>query len=416
MPYPNLSTTPDSSRLVASDFAARREAAGEEVPIAKPASLKLCLLSAHELEGIAATQWDPLSANALMENPFYARAYMRGGLSTLDAGNRISAFAVWSNERKLVGLFPFRTFFGTACGAHNIYQFSGAPLVHREHAEDVVRAWLLEIGAGRLPGCWQLPDLQLNGRLHDLICRVARQLGLSLAVVNTYTRPQLTRLQGGFEAHLTQVLGKSRRKELERCIRRLREKGELRLERTTTPDAVRSALEAFLALENAGWKGKAGTAFLAHGDDARFARAAFTSDGNGRGTIIDTLLLGDRPIAISVNITSGSTLFTPKCTYFEPLRSFAPGLVLEYLVIQRFYGEADFARMDAATTADGHVIQGLWNESVPMGTLYVGSATETAIAVGLARAKAALKPRAKLLRDYFRPPLARRAGKLLLNG
>lgn len=416
MPYPNLSTTPNGSRLVASDSDARREAVGVEASIGNLANLKSRLLSARELDGIPAAPWDVLSANALMENPFYARAYVRSGLSTLDAGNRISAFAVWFNERKLVGLFPFRTFFGTACGAHNIYQFSGAPLVHREHAEDVVRAWLLEIGAGRLPGCWQLPDLQLDGRLHDLICRVARQLGLSLAVFNTYSRPQLTRLQGGFEAHLTEVLGKSRRKELERCIRRLREKGELRLERATKPDAVRSALEAFLALENAGWKGKAGTAFLAHRDDAGFARAAFTSDGNGCGTIIDTLLLGDRPIAISVNITSGSTLFTPKCTYSEPLRSFAPGLVLEYLVIQRFYSEADFARMDAATATDGHVIQGLWNESVPMGTLYVGSATETAIAVGFARAKAALKPRAKWLRDYFRARLARRAGKPLLNG
>ena len=42
-------------------------------------------------------------------------------------------------------------------------------------------------------------------------------------------------------------------------------------------------------------------------------------------------------------------------------------------MIERFYSELDFSRMDSATTTDGHVIQGLWNESVPMGTLFIGA-------------------------------------------
>lgn len=411
MPYPDLSTARSTSGLVGADFDSRRAGVGAKASIGKRAELKSRLLSANELAGIGSIQWDALSENALVENPFYARSYLKGGLSTIDAESHISAFAVWSSDEKLVGLFPFQFFFGIGCGAHNIYQFSGAPLVHRDHADDVVHSWLLAIRSGLLPSCWQVPDLQLDGRLYDLICRTACDLGLSLAVVESYSRPQLTRLQGGFEAHLTQVLSKSRRKELERCLRRLREKGALRLDRANTPDTVQAALEDFLTLENAGWKNRAGTAFLVHRDDARFARAAFTNEGPGRGTIVDTLCLNDFPIAISVNITSGRTLFTPKCTYYEPLRSFAPGLVLEYLVIERFYRELDFARMDAATTADGHVVQGLWNETVPMGTLYVGSAIETAYVVLLARAKAALKPSAKLVRDYFRSAWRERVGR-----
>lgn len=402
VPFPDFIPIPGTPGLEVSDFAARRALGEIDAATVKRADLTSCLLPACEFGGIAAAQWDGLSNNALVENPFYSRTFITGGLGTIDRDNGIVAFAVWSGQRDLVGFFPVRSIFGTGYGAQNIYQFNGAPLVHCDYAHDVVLAWLLAICDGGLPGCWQLPDLQLNSHLHDLICQTAPRLGLSLVVANTYSRPQLTRLEGGFEAHLTQALGKSRRKGLERCLRRLREKGVLRLERATAPDAVRSALEAFLVLENAGWKGRAGTSFLARGDDASFARAAFTSDGTARGTIIDTLLLDDRPIAMNVNITSGSTLFSPKSAYCEYLRSFAPGLVLDYLVIERFYSERDFVRMDAATTADGHVLQGLWNETVPMGTLYVGSAAKTARAVYLARAKSALKPGTKWLRDYLR--------------
>ena len=400
--FPDFSTTPGTPGLEVSDFAARRAVSETDAATGRRAELTSCLLPAREFGAIAAAQWDALSNNALVENPFYSRTFIRGGLGTIDTGSGIAAFAVWSRKGHLVGFFPMRSLFGTGYGAQNIYQFNGAPLVHRDNAEDVILKWLLAIRDGPLPGCWQLPDLQLNGPLHDLICQTAPRLGLSLAVVNTYSRPQLTRLEGGFEAHLSQALGKSRRKELERCLRRLREKGVLRLERATAPDAIRSALEAFLALENAGWKGRAGTSFLARGEDASFARAAFSSDGTAHATIIDTLLLDDRPIAINVNIASGSTLFSPKTAYCEDLRSFAPGLVLEYLVIERFYSEPDFVCMDAATTVDGHVLQGLWNETVPVGTLYVGSATKTGRAVYLARVKSGLKPYAKWLRDYLR--------------
>ena len=390
------------TNIISSRFASRSATTCASAAIDTRSHLTSQLLTTAQLDAVAAVQWDSLSNHALAENPFYSRFYMKGGLSTIDARDTVSAFAVWCGGTQLVGLFPFRVFFGTAHGARNIYQFSGAPLVHCDFAEDVVLTWLKAVHDQQLPGCWQLTDFQLQGPLHDLICRTAAQLGLTHIVIDQYSRPQLTRLEDGFEAHLSRVLSRSRRKEIDRCLRRLREKGVIRFERAISPDGVKAALERFLELENAGWKGRAGTSFLAHGDDTRFARAAFVGNNTGNGTMIDTLLLDDCPIAISINITSGSTLFTPKCTYLESLRSFAPGLVLEYLVIERFYSELDFSRMDSATTADGHVIQGLWNESVPMGTLFVGFKTQTTLVAGLARGKSALKSRIKSLRDYFR--------------
>ena len=372
--------------------------AGIEVHGASGKPLRTVLYSRSDIEKIPATEWCTLAREALVENPFYARSYLLAALDTIDARQPFSILSIWKGD-SLVGLFPLRTRFGYALGAQNVYQFSGTPLVHRECAEEVITAWLKFMRAGNAFNCWKLPNLQLSGALYELIRRVAGRSDFAVAETDAYIRPQLARLQSGFASHLTNVFGKSRRKEVERCMRRLREKGALRMERATSLTEVKKSLDVFMKMEISGWKGKSGTAFLSHPVHANFARAALTSEDAGGGTIVDVLLLDERPIAASVNITSGAVLFTPKCTYCESFRNLAPGLVLEYLVIERFYSDTErFVRMDAATLADGHVIQGLWNETVSVGTLYIGSPTKIAIALQLHRLKRSLKPKARRVR------------------
>ena len=346
-------------------------------------------------------EWNALAAHAIVENPFYDRTFLLAGLSTIESRRPLSFFSVWKGG-SLVGLFPARLRFGYALGAQNIYQFSGTPLVHRECAEEVITAWLLFIRSGRTLGCWKLPNLQLSGPLHELIGRVAARLNIAVAETDAYARPQLVRLDSGFDSHLTKVFGKSRRKEIERCMRRLREKGGLRMERATSTAEVKKAIEVFMTMEESGWKGRSGTALLSDPVHASFARTALTSEEIGGGTIVDLLLLDERPIAASINITNGSVLFTPKCTYCESFRNLAPGLVLEYMVIERFYRDTErFVRMDAATLADGHVIQGLWNETVSVGTVYIGKPAKIAFALQLHRLRRVLKPPARKLRSFF---------------
>jgi CelD/BcsL family acetyltransferase involved in cellulose biosynthesis len=360
------------------------------------------MLSATEIQQLNSPEWDALSANAVAENPFYARYFVKGGLATIDARTGIRAFCMRSDDGRLIGFFPFTSRFGFARTATNLYQFTGVPLVHRDFAQSAIEHWMSAIKRGDAPRCWQFDNFPLHGELYQAILRAAEKHGLCCITRNPYQRPQLTRLADGFEAHLSTVLSKSRRKELDRCLRRLKERGMLHLDRAETPDTVAAALEAYLQLEDRGWKGKAGTSFLAHGKDAEFARAAFRNSGSANGAMIDSLLLDGRPIAISVNLAGASTLFTPKCTYDEALRSFAPGLVLEYLVIERFYRDPRFSRMDAATTVDGHVIQGLWNGSVPMGTLIVGPAAlarpRAWFVVSRSKAKAAVKRGIRLIK------------------
>jgi len=361
------------------------------------------VIDAAGLAALEGRGWDTLGRHAIIENPFYARQYVLAGLDTIDRSAHLQAFAVHTESGDVVGLFPFTRARSWASGARNLYQFSGTPLVHRDHVVPVISAWTNAIASDGIPRVWRLPDIRLDTPLAHAIRETAARNGLRTAIANTYTRPRLTRLAGGLQQHVITVLSKNRRKDLDRNVRRLRELGTLRFERTEVPELVRQRLEQFLSLERAGWKGKSGTAFLCHPSHASFARAAFAGASDERGlTSVDALLLNDMPVALSLNISLGDTLFTPKCTYDESLRQFSPGLVLEYFIIQHFYADQQFLAMDSATTIEGHVIQELWNESVLMGELYIGTPLRMKLATNTAKAYASAKSLAKRVIDKVR--------------
>ncbi|WP_323013398.1 GNAT family N-acetyltransferase [Devosia sp.] len=339
------------------------------------------VLDAAGIWALDPAAWDELAANAAADNPFYARQYVLAGLDTIDGRADLHMLAIWSGQGTLAGLFPFRRRFflpfpwRVAQGAENLYQFSSMPLVARQGAAEVVACWIEAIASRKVPAFWTMGNFNADHELKDLIEHAAVARGLQSRVVIPYPRPHLTGRLADLEAHAGQVIAKSRLKDIQRNLRRLRDMGDLVFERVVEPARLRERLEQFLALEQAGWKGEGGTAFLSDAAHADFARRAFAGCAGETGlAAMDSLLLDGRPIAMSLNIARGRTAFTPKCTYDESLRKYGPGMVLEYLVIERFYADREFADMDAATTTGGHVVLGLWDGQKSMGRLVVGPA------------------------------------------
>jgi CelD/BcsL family acetyltransferase involved in cellulose biosynthesis len=334
--------------------------------------LELKLTDASELSRICPRQWDDLSENALDANPFYGRQYMSAGLATIDRDTRLRALIVHAADGRLVGFFPFRlTRFPVqvAIGATNMYQMSGHPLIHRDFAAEVIAAWFEAMQLGRIPRRWRFAHIDLDCGFARLCGQHLESAQFDLTPLMRYQRARLRRLSGGFEVHVKTVLSKSRAKDIQRTLRRLQELGQVEFERASEPGQVSQRLEDFLAIEHSGWKGAAGTSFLSHPDHARFLRDAMSANA---AVTIDSLLLDGRPIAVSVNLQAAGTVFTPKCAYDEAYRRFSPGLILEYLVIEAFYEQDDELDMDSATTIDGHLVQGLWNDKRTMGMVLVG--------------------------------------------
>lgn len=361
------------------------------------AGVQVSFLSGDMLAAIAADEWDTLSREALIENPFYSRNYVLAGCQTIDEPTKLKVLVIRDGRGKLIGLLPLVTRWGLAYSARNKYQFSGTPLLHRDHARTAVAAWLGAIAAGKAPPACSLRDVALEGPLVELLRQMCGPLELVLQRSRRYGRPLLEKHPSGFERHLDLVVPKSRRKELERTIRRLREQGALSFEHASEPDQVSLRVEQFLTLERVGWKGKAGTAFLCSPQTAAFARAAFRTEHGNAFASTDALLLDGKPIAISVNIATGRTVFTPKCTYDESLRKWGPGMVLEYMIVEDFYASKAADLMDSAATVDGHVVQGLWSYTADHGELVFGKALAVQTACLLSAARAKLKHTAKTL-------------------
>jgi CelD/BcsL family acetyltransferase involved in cellulose biosynthesis len=336
-------------------------------------------LDAEALYRLDAAAWDNLSVNALVENPFYSRQVMLAGLETIDRHTGLEALAVRGAHGALLGLFPFRRRrrpFVVADAVCNLYQHSGMPLVRRDRAHAAIAAWLDAVrSANGVPRFWRFQHLHLKSPMVTLLEAALASRALQCVAVTEYRRPHLTRMKGGLESHIAKTLPRQRRKDIERRIRRLRELGDLRFERAREPALVAQRLEQFLELENAGWKGSRGTAFLAKREDAAFARAAFVPhEQGGRSVTTDSLLLDERPLAISINLQANNTAFTPKSAYDERYRRYSPGLVLDYLMLKAFYEERAMIDMDAATTEEDHVLSDLWNDWKSMGMLLLGPA------------------------------------------
>lgn len=364
------------------------------------AALDHCLLDADGLRGLDAEAWDTLSARALVENPFYARQHVQAGLATIDKRARICALTIFDAAGTLLGLFPHSgrsrvpSPLPTAFGNINKYQSSGTPLVHRDHAEAVVGQWLDLVAAGRIRGLWAFPDLEMDSSLAELILDgvLARQMAVRQA--NAYGRAFLTRLPGGFEAHLETVLSKNRLKDVRRTMRRLQEVGTLALEHVTDRARLRRRLEDFLVLEHAGWKGEKGTSFLSRPADAEFARQAYVAPF----AAIDSLLLDGKPIAMKLSIGTGETAFTPKICYDESHKKLGPGMALEYLLIEAFYKDGQPHAVDAAATAEGHSALNFFNSQKQVATLVVGrSGWQVRLLAWLFEAREKFKRRIKAL-------------------
>lgn len=314
-----------------------------------------------------AVAWDDLVARALEPHPHFSRhvigAHRRSGLAPTD----LRFVTVWRGQR-LDAALPFRlrrdiSALGAKAGRPFLspYMPSSAPLVAAdEPLEDTLAlfvAGLAEASGGR---AWRWPLLTTSGRLGTALLAAMRVAGWRIETVASFERPVLVR-RAGYDACLKDHPHKGRLKDLRRRHRRLSERGALDLATATEGKPLADAVEAFLALEAAGWKGTAGTAMSARPETADLAREVFADRGGPVTVRADTLRLDGRPLAISLALIAGGTAALLKTAYDETERASAPGLVLEGEIVRALH-ESTFAdRLDSATLA-GSALESLYPE------------------------------------------------------
>ena len=298
-------------------------------------------------------EWRKLAACALEPNVFYEPAFALAAAPAFapDAG----ALLVWSatSPRRLLGFFPARVEkrrYGfnlpLLIGLTHPYGPLGVPLVEREAAEPVIAAWLAHLAADvALPGLALLPFLTENGAFATALEPILRRAQMPFADFDRHQRALLAPT-GERSLYVEHALSHHRRKELRRQWRRLSEAGAVVLSAAADAAAVGAAIDHFLALEAAGWKGRVGTAAADDQNLQRFVRKAVSGLAAEGKVTIDRLFVDGCAIAAAIVLRSGRSAWFWKIAYDEAFARFSPGVMLSVALTEELVADVSVVRAD----------------------------------------------------------------------
>jgi hypothetical protein len=185
-----------------------------------------------------------------------------------------------------------------------------------------------------------LPSSPAEGPQLAVMRAAASQVGLHLAVMGIKERAVLVPAQAG-DALLKEPFLRKQKSNLDRCRRRLEERGAL--EWRCLRDALpASAVEDFLRLEHSGWKRESGTSLRSRPGDEAFFREmtqGFASEGRA---LFTELRLNGEVIASTCNYISGDIGYAFKVGWEEAYRKYGIGI----------YNEAELVRQAPQLCAD----------------------------------------------------------------
>ena len=214
--------------------------------------------------------------------------------------------------------------------------------------------------------------------------------------------------RAGLDAHrdpdavLGDALSAKKLKELRRQRHRLEDTGAVSFAVASSPDRVGPALEAFLALEAAGWKGARGTALVQHPGDAAFIReAAPALAARGQFEIVSLIRNGDT-LAAGLILRDGGRAFFFKIAMDETQARTSPGVQLTLDLTKHFCADPAVAFADSTADGEHPMIDHIWRERIEIADVFVPLSPHDPYA-GAIRALVAARYRAidfvKSLRD-----------------
>lgn len=338
-------------------------------------------LSADELEAHRA-DWRDLARRALEPNPFLEPDFALTAMLHLPASQRPVMVVVWQGaggepRARMLGVWAFEQggagiFGGVARNWKYKHGALGTPLIDRLAAVrsvDAILLWLRARQSGR--SALVIRDLVRGGEAARLIADRCSAHGLASAGLNEYERAAL-RPSGGDVAREKPGGSRKRRRETDRLARRLADAGAVTQGSASGPADVRIACEWFLALEQAGWKGRRGSAFLSDAGEAAFLRATVRQMARAGKCRIDWIAVDGRPIAMAIVLRGGDRAYYWKTAYNELFARYSPGVQLTRMLAERQLDDPAVQITDSCAIANHPMIDRLWPDRQTMFDLAIG--------------------------------------------
>ena len=317
--------------------------------------------------------WRDLVGRAAEANVFMEPAVVQAADRTVTAGS-VRVLLAWSRPleeapRRLLGAWalvtsrpisalPLRVLHSPT---HEL-NFLATPVLDAERLVPVLAAMLDAIaGDARLPKFIMLREMGDKGPVMRGLETVLQRRGAQAVVLSRTRRARLESDLDGL-SYFKATLSASTRKKLRQHRRRLARIGAVTRTSHRQPGEVRDALEEFLALEMAGWKGRSGTALLCDPQAADFARSAFLAMAEQRLAWIEALRVDGRPASMQILLRSGVGAFTWKIAYDEALRDHSPGILLVEDYTAALLADPAIAFADSCSHSEAGFMADMWHE------------------------------------------------------
>jgi CelD/BcsL family acetyltransferase involved in cellulose biosynthesis len=359
--------------------------------------------------------WQALAQRALEPNVFYAPAF--AGAAAAVFGHDVGAVLAWSAEgagERLIGLFPARLdrrrygpLLPLLRGWTHPFAPLGLPLVDREQAPVAIDAWLDHIiAAPGLPKLLMLPLLPTEGAFAQTL-RAALAARDAVALPLAAHRRALLKPAGDRAGYLATAISSKKRKELARQRRRLGNgDGTVDFTIASQPADVLAALDDFLALEAAGWKGRAGTAAMQNAALRAFMTEAAHALAGDHGIEIARLAAAGHTVAAALVLRSGDTAWFWKIAYDESAARGSPGVQVALDLTRALLADESLAAVDSCAVENHPMIDHLWRERLALADhlIALDPATRRAlpIAHAIERARTASLAAARRVRRLLR--------------
>lgn len=322
------------------------------------------------------SRWDLLARTPAEPNPFLESWYLLPALRALDPEETVRVFLLERGD-EVVGLMPlavekryYRRPIPHLAGWTHPNAFVGTPLIATGHEQAFWRellAWSDRNAGSAL--FLHLTDLPLEGPVFEALTKVIAEQERTGAIVHREERALLRSTEDP-EAYFAAAMSGKKRKELRRQLNRLGEQGAVAFERLHDDSGLPEWIDAFLALEAAGWKGQAGSALGLTEPTARLFRSALAGAATQGRLERLALTLDGRPIAMLATFLCAPGAFSYKTAFDESFSKFSPGVLLQcenLMILSR----PDIAWTDSCAAADHPMIDHIWRERRTVGRISV---------------------------------------------
>lgn len=329
-----------------------------------------------DLTAVPAGAWSALCARAVEPNAFYAPEWALAVTKHVPGDDNIKALLAWDSpaKRKLIGFLPVVSVWRAMklplpmLVTWHAYAPLSVPLLDKDLAVEAASGLLRaakEAGAHAL-----LFSMLTEGPAAEAFRTASTRHGNMPRVLRREERALLD-TKADTEASLHDALGAKKLKELRRQRNRLSDDGEVRFSVSVSPQQTEAALDAFLRLEGAGWKGKRGTALGARQGLTRFIREAVRKLAPQGKFEVATLTRGADVIAAGLVVRHGDRAYYFKTAYDERLAKYSPGMQLTLDLTRHFCADATLRSADSTASADHPMINQIWKGRLALGETLV---------------------------------------------